>query len=140
MELGLTATSAATVAISGNALGVESGDSCEEDPYYGTMTEEIFGTSWEDSVIALAIENSDIELADDAKETLIVRAVYGGSVASNRQPNSNFTFAKVGTGSSSINASTGEVTASGTSGSSTTFSVTLTNRPEIVAYATVTVA
>ena len=61
MTLNLTATSASTVPINGNALAVETGDSCEEEPYYGTMTEEIFGVSWQDNVIALAIENSDLD-------------------------------------------------------------------------------
>lgn len=135
MDLNLTATSAATVSLSGNALGVESGDSCEEDPYYGTMTEEIFGASWEDSVVGLAIENSDIELSSGETATLIVRAVYGGSIASNRQPNSNFTFA-VESGSSTVTQA-GVVTAAG-SGESI-ISVTLTGRPEIVAFAQVTV-
>ena len=115
-----------------------SGDSCEEEPYYGTMTEEIFGYSWKEDVIALAIENSDIEIATGAKETLVVRAVYGGSVASARIDNSNLTFAVQSGDSASINASTGEITASKTG--DTVVSATLTGYADIVAYATVTVA
>lgn len=134
-DLNLTATSAATVSLTGNALGIESGNSCEEDPYYGTMTEEIFGASWQDNVIALAIENSDMELAVGATETLIVRAVYGGAMASNRQPNSAFTFVAE-SGSATVDEN-GVVT--GAAGDSV-ISVTLTARPEIVAYATVTAA
>ena len=137
-DLNLTATSAATVSLTGNALGVMSGDSCEEEPYYGTMTEEIFGYSWKEDVIALAIENSDIEIATGAKETLVVRAVYGGSVASARIDNSNLTFAVQSGDSASINASTGEITASKTG--DTVVSATLTGYADIVAYATVTVA
>ena len=60
-DLNLTATSAATISLTGNALGVSSEISCEESTYYGTMTEEIFGSSWVDNVIALAIENSDLD-------------------------------------------------------------------------------
>ena len=134
----MTATSAATVSLTGNALGVMSGDSCEEEPYYGTMTEEIFGYSWKEDVIALAIENSDIEIATGAKETLVVRAVYGGSVASARIDNSNLTFAVQSGDSASINASTGEISASKTG--DTVVSATLTGYPDVVAYATVTVA
>lgn len=132
-DLNLTATSAATISLTGNALGVEAGDSCEEDPYYGTMTEEIFGATWQENVIALAVENSDIELAVGETETLIVRAVYGGSVASNRQPNSAFTFAKE-SGSATVSEE-GIVTAAD---GESIISVTLTGRPEIVAYVTVT--
>lgn len=135
-DLNLTATSPATVSLAGNALGVESGDSCEEDPYYGTMTEEVFGATWQENVVGLAIENADLELNSGDTETLIVRAVYGGAVSSNRQPNSNFTFA-VESGSSATVNDAGLVTASGSG--ETVISVALTGRPEIVAYAQVTV-
>lgn len=136
-DLNLTATSAATISLTGNALGVDSDTSCEESPYYGTMTEEIFGSSWVDNVVALAIENSDIELAATETESLIVRAVFGGSVASQRKDNSNFTFA-VESGTSATVDQNGLVTASSTAGD-TVISVTLKDKPSIVAYATVSV-
>lgn len=94
-DLSLTASSAATVSLSGMALAVLDGATCEDDPYYGTMTEEIYGTKWQDDVIALAIENADVEIAKNGTETLIVRAVYGKGMASQRKDNSNFTFTKV---------------------------------------------
>lgn len=103
------------------------------------MTEEIFGANWKDDVIALAIENADIDLAQGGKETLIVRAVYGGSVASARIDNSNLTFAVQSGDSATINASTGEVTGA-TKAGDTVVSATLTGYADIVAYATVTVA
>lgn len=139
MTLNLTATSASTVPINGNALAVESGSSCEEEPYYGSMTEEIFGSSWEDNVIALAIENSDMELLNSGSDTLIVRTVFGGVTASSRQSNDNFTFA-VESGTSAAVNSAGLVTADATAVGDTVISVTLTARPEIVAYATVSVS
>lgn len=138
MTLNLTATSASTVPINGNALAVEAGLSCEEEPYYGTMTEEIFGTSWEDNVIALAIENSDMELVNGGSDTLIVRVVFGGATASARQSNDNFTFA-VESGSSAAVNSAGLVTADSTATGDTVISVTLTSKPDVVAYATVSV-
>lgn len=101
------------------------------------MTEEIFGSSWVDNVVALAIENSDIELAATETESLIVRAVFGGSVASQRKDNSNFTFA-VESGTSATVDQNGLVTASSTTGD-TVISVTLKDKPSIVAYATVSV-
>lgn len=139
-DLNLTATSAATVSLTGNALGVESGDSCEEEPYYGTMTEEIFGANWKDDVVALAIENADIELANSATETLIVRAVYGGAVASARIDNSNLTFTVQSGDSATVAAATGVITADGSRKGDTVVSATLTGYPDVVAYATVTVA
>ncbi len=137
-DLNLTATSAATISLTGTALGVESSTSCEEAPYYGTMTEEVFGTSWKDNVIALAIENSDIGLKNAETEALICRVVFGGSTASQRKDNSNFTFAVESGSSATINASTGVVTGTSTTGD-TVVSATLKERTDIVAYATVTV-
>ena len=139
MTLNLTATSASTVPINGNALAVEAGLSCEEEPYYGTMTEEIFGAVWQDNVIALAIENSDLELVNSASDTLIVRAVFGGATASARQNNSNFTFA-VESGTTAAVNSSGVVTANASGEGDTIISVTLTGRSDIVAFATVSVS
>lgn len=144
-NLALTSTGAATVSLTGSALAVSSGDTCEEDPYYGTMTEEIFGAVWQDDVIALAIENSEISLANGQTETLIVRAVFGGSVASQRKDNSDFTFAietsptATATGTE-VGANTGIVTAGATPGFAIV-SVSLTNYdnvPPAYAYVTVT--
>ena len=94
-NLSLTATSAATINLTGMALAVLDGATCEEDPYYGTMTEEIYGAKWQDDVVAIAVENAEMELSTNASETLIVRAVYGKGMASQRKDNSNFTFTKV---------------------------------------------
>lgn len=138
-DLNLTATSAATISLTGNALGVNSDISCEEAPYYGTMTEEIFGSSWVDNVIALAIENSDMDLSQGETETLLVRTVFGGSVASQRKDNSNFTFA-VESGTSATVSTDGVVTASSSATGDTIISVTLTDKNSIVAYATVSVS
>ena len=114
-----------------------SGDSCEEAPYYGTMTEEIFGYSWKDDVIALAIENSDIEIASTGKEKLAVRAVFGGNIASQRVDSSDITFAmESGNSYASVDA-TGIV--SGIGAGNAVVSATLKGRTDIVAYATVTV-
>lgn len=91
-DLTLSASSAATMSLEGMALAVLDGATCEEDGYYGTMTEEIYGADWRDSVIALACVNSDIELGTGESETLDMRVVYGGGVASQKKDNSNFTF------------------------------------------------
>ena len=79
-NLSLTATSAATINLTGMALAVLDGGSCEDDPYYGTMTQEIFGAKWQNDVVAIAVENADLELAASASEALIVRAVFGLSL------------------------------------------------------------
>ena len=141
--LNLTATSAATINLTGSALAVLSGDTCEDDPYYGTMTEEIYGAKWQDDVVALAVENSDIELAKSASETLIVRAVFGAGMASQRKDNSNFTFSVVSTPASTAtgtNVDTKGVVKAGTQAGVAVVQVVLTDAPDVdPAFVTVTV-
>ena len=141
--LNLAATSAATINLTGSALAVLSGDTCEEDPYYGTMTEEIYGAKWQDDVVALAVENSDIELAKSASETLIVRAVFGAGMASQRKDNSNFTFSVVSTPASTATGTTVDtkgVVKAGTQAGVAVVQVVLTGAPDVdPAFVTVTV-
>ena len=92
-DIAWSATSTASVSLSGSALAYEDGDSCEEDPVYGTMTQEIFTAKWQDEVVALAVENGNVELSQNEQEQLIVRAVFGGNVAAKVYDNANFTFA-----------------------------------------------
>lgn len=143
-DLSLTATSAATVSLSGQALAVLDGATCEEDPYYGTMTEEIFGAKWQDDVIALAVENADLDMNQNDTEALIVRAVFGKGMASQRKDNSNFNFtvatapAATATGVK-VAAETGVVSAGSVDGVAV-IEVSLKNAPNVPsAYATVTV-
>ena len=142
--LNLTATSAATINLTGSALAVLSGDSCEDDPFYGTMTEEIYGAKWQDDVVALAVENSDIELAKSASETLIVRAVFGSGMASQRKDNSNFTFSVVSSPASTAtgtNVDTSGVVKAGSQAGVAVVQVVLTDAPDVApAFVTVTVA
>lgn len=142
-DLSLTATSAATVSLSGQALAVLDGATCEDDPYYGTMTEEIYGAKWQDDVIALAIENADVEIAKSGTEALIVRAVYGKGMASQRKDNSNFTFTKVESPAATatgVTVSTEGVVTAGTTAGAAVVEVTLKGAPNVPpAFATVTV-
>lgn len=142
-NLSWSATSTATVSLNGSALAIDDGSSCEEDPIYGTMTQEIFGAKWQDDVKAVAIGNADINLAKSASETLQVYAVFGGGVASRMMDNSNFNFTvESGGTSASVNAS-GVVTATTTTGTAV-ISVTLKDAAgkatDKVGYANVTVA
>lgn len=141
-NLAWSATSTATVSLNGSALALDDGSSCEEDPIYGTMTQEIFGAKWQDDVKAVAVANADLELAKSATETLQVYAVFGGGVASRMMDNSNFKFAVESGTSATVGESTGVVTASATAGD-TVISVTLNDATgkatDKVGYANVTV-
>ena len=126
-DLTLNATSSAPTQLTGTALRYVASEGCTADASYGTMTEQIYGAKWQDSVVALAVENADMELGASETETAIVRVVYGGSVASQRKANSNFTFAKV-SGNATVNNE--GVVNSGASGESV-ISVTLTGYPTV---------
>lgn len=124
-ELSLTATGSAGTSLNGTALAVGSSDSCEDELYYGTMTEEIFNTAWQSNVVAIAVEGGDIDLENSGTETLKVRVIFGGNVASQVKANSNFTFA-VDSGSSATVSNAGVVTADSSATGTTYISVALT--------------
>ena len=143
-NLSLTATTTANVSLTGSALAVDTSDSCEEDLIYGTMTEEIFGSVWQDSVNSLAIENSEIDLAQSGTATLIVRAVFNDGRIPARMDNSAFTFAietaPTATATDTEVDATGKITAGSVAGFAI-ISVSLTdyeNVPPAYAYVTVT--
>lgn len=142
--LTLTATDTAPISLTGNALAISTTNSCEEEPYYGTMTQEIFGAAWQDDVIALAVENSDIELTANDTATLVVRAVFGGNMASVQKANSNFTFTvenpPVPATGVSVGENDGIITTSSATAGTAIISVALTDYPNVQpAYAVVTV-
>ena len=136
-NLSLTATSAATVSLTGSALAVDTSDSCEEDLIYGTMTEEIFGQVWQDNVIALAPVNSEIDMGADDTETIGVYAVFGNGMASRLiNDNSAFTFAIETSPASTITgievgASTGIITTTSATAGTAVISVTLTDHENV---------
>ena len=137
-DLTLNATSSAPTQLTGTALRYVASEGCTADASYGTMTEQIYGAKWQDSVKFIAPENGDIDLSTGETETLIMRVIYGGSVASQRKDNSNFTFTVL-EGDSNVSAS-GVVTAAGTAGK-TVIGITLTgyaNVPQAFAYVSVT--
>ena len=145
-DLTLAAASAATVPLTGTALAVTSADTCEDTPYYATMTEEIYGAVWQDNVIAIAVENGDVTLTQSGSETLLVRAVFGDNTPAQRMPNSAFTFAVEATPASTatgtqVGANTGVITAGSTDGECI-ISVNLTDYTDQVepAYVKVTVS
>lgn len=140
-NLAFAAGSTATTSLSGNALAVVDDTSCEEGFIYGTMTEEIVGAKWQDNVVALAIENAEIALSTGQTETLIVRAVYGGNMPSQRQDNSNFTFTLEADGATYAQVAAGTGVVSPVANGTAYIEVTLTGYNDVPpAYAEVTVS
>lgn len=118
------------MSLTGTATAVSDQDSCEDTGYYATMTEELFNTVWQDSVVALALEDAEIELAQSGTATLNVRAVFGGSIAAQRKDNSNFDFTMTeGTATgTTVGQNTGVITAGQTAGTGYV-TVTLKDNP-----------
>lgn len=144
MDLSWAATSAAPVSLSGTALAYDSLDTCVDDALYGTMTQEIFGSKWQDDVIALAAEDSDIDMAQNDTETAVIRAVFGGGMASQRKDNENFTFAVAESPAATatdVKVSNKGVITAGTQTGVAVIEVTLPDYPKVSpAYIKVTVA
>ena len=141
-DLNLTATSAATVSLSGSALAVDNTDSCESESYYGTMTEEIFGAKWQNEVKAIAFEDADIALAANGTQALVCYVLFDGNKAPKIVDNANFTFAVEDVTGFTVDAS-GVVTATATGNghiSATLKGADPGNGPAVVGYAEVTVA
>ena len=126
-DLTLNATSSAPTQLTGTALRYVASEGCTAEASYGTMTKQIYGAKWQDSVVALAVENADMELGASETETAIVRVVYGGSVASQRKANSNFTFTKV-SGNATVN---NEGVVNSSASGESVISVTLTGYPAV---------
>ena len=139
-NLSLTATGAATISLTGTALAVSSTTDCEEDAYYGTMTQELFNETWQSRVIALAVADAELALANNETTTLSVYAVFGSGMASVKKDNSNFTFT-VQSGTSATVSASGVVTASASATGVTIIEVSLTGYDNVSpAYVYVTVS
>ena len=110
------------------------------------MTQEIFGTTWQDDVVALAVANgSEISMTADDTYTMAVYAVFGNGMASSLKDNSNFTFAvetipaSTATGIE-VGANTGIITTTSATAGTAVISVSLTGHEDVPpALATVTV-
>lgn len=141
-DLNLTATSAATVSLSGSALAVDNTDSCEGESYYGTMTEEIFGAKWQNEVKAIAFEDADIALANGGTQTLVCYVLFDGNKAPKIVDNANFTFA-VEDGDTFVGVDNKGIVTAKTAGtahiSATLKGADPSNGPAVVGYAEVTV-
>ena len=111
------------------------------------MTEEVFGQTWQDNVIALAVSNSEITMGANDSETLQVYAVFKGSVASQLVNNADLTFAIETTpastvgGTIEVGTNTGIITTETATPGTCVISVTLTGYDSTVlpGLATVTV-
>ena len=80
-ELSMTMTGASTTAFEGSALAVDE-ESCEVKGYYAEIIEVLFNARWYSNVRSLAIDDSDITIANGATVNLAtdVYAIYNNAL------------------------------------------------------------
>lgn len=135
MELSMTSTGVANSPIAGSALDNPSAD-CSDGGYYAIITEQLSGSSWYDNVFALAIEDSDIELATTTgTATLSVYALPLNGAAF-KPPYEDLTFTSAANGTATV---TQEGVVTGVARGSTTVTVSIKNKAGVEAIANITV-
>lgn len=135
MELSMTSTGVANSPIAGSALDNPSAD-CSDGGYYAIITEQLSGSSWYDNVFALAIEDSDIELATTTgTATLSVYALPLNGAAF-KPPYEDLTFTSAANGRATV---TREGVVTGVAQGSTTVTVSIKNKAGVEAIANITV-
>lgn len=135
MELSMTSTGVANSPIAGSALDNPSAD-CSDGGYYAIITEQLSGSSWYDNVFALAIEDSDIELATTTgTATLSVYALPLNGAAF-KPPYEDLTFTSAANGTATV---TQEGVVTGVAHGSTTVTVSIKNKAGVEAIANITV-
>lgn len=135
-DLSMTMTGATTSNLSGTALAVMDSTSCEAGGYFARIKEIRYTGNAYDSLMAMSVSNNEIELAQGETETLRIKGIYAGNIVG-EIPNADLTFVSGTPSVASVDNNTGVITAS-TNGSSL-ITITLTSKPDVVAYANVTV-
>lgn len=135
MELSMTSTGVANSPIAGSALDNPSAD-CSDGGYYAIITEQLSGSSWYDNVFALAIEDSDIELATTTgTATLSVYALPLNGAAF-KPPYEDLTFTSAANGTATVSQ---EGVVTGVAEGNTTVTVSIKNKVGVEAVANITV-
>lgn len=134
-SLSLTSTGASTTPLSGTALAYDSPDGCDEGGYYAKIIKVEEGYHWYDSTSAIYIADSEIDIKQLESQTLKVLA-YGPMFSGMVVNNADLTFTSSADGTATVD-KTGKV--SGVAEGECTIKVVVTNKPSLVAFATVNV-
>ena len=132
-ELSLTSGGLATASLSGSALATYSGNG----GHYAIITEVIYGKSALDNIISLAVADSDIDLSVGETDTIKVYAIYSDGTVPSIIDNALLTFTS---SADSVATVTSDGVVSGVGAGSANIEVVATDKPELSAYAVVTVA
>lgn len=137
-ELSLTSSGAATSSLSGKALASYTGASCEEDGTYAEIVSVTYNKDEFADVKTIVIADSDVEIAEGEDQTLVVYAIYGGTVAPRVIDNSKLTFTSSADENATVGAHTGVV--HGVQAGDAHIEVIVTSKPTLKNAAVVTVS
>jgi hypothetical protein len=136
-ELSLTSGGIATSSLNGSALATFSGNSgCSDKGYYAIISEVIYAKNAFDNVVSIAIADSDVILAENETQKLVVLAIYSDGTAPTVLDNGLFTFTSTDDTKVSVD-NDGVVT--GVAQGNATISVVATGYTALSAYAIATV-
>lgn len=140
-EFSLTSSGVSTSSLNGSALATYTGeagcDATNGGGYYAIISEIIYGKSATSNLVAIAIENSDIDLASGDTATLVVYGIYNDGTVPSIIDNSLLTFTSATQATATVsNAGVVTAVASGES----VIEVVVTDKTTITANAVVTVA
>lgn len=137
-DLSLTSNGVATVPLNGNAqVSYDTATSCDNTGFYGRIKEIVFNADLLDDASAIVVADSDIDLVEGDTQTLKVMAIFNGMTAPKVLDNASLTFASATQSVATVAQGTGVVEA--LSAGESVIDVVVTDHPELVAKAVVTV-
>lgn len=133
--LSMTASGVSNSSLSGQALASYTTANCSDMGMYGTVKMKIYGKNWTEDLESMAVDGAEISMNTGEKLTLKVVGIFTGGVTGVLN-NSNLTFTS-GTQATATVSNTGEIEAK--QAGSTVIEIAATDKPDVKAYAEVTV-
>lgn len=133
--LSMTASGVSNSSLSGQALASYTTANCSDMGMYGTVKMKIYGKNWSEDLESMAVDGAEISMNTGEKLTLKVVGVFSGGITGVLN-NSNLTFTS-GTQATATVSNVGEVEAK--QAGTTIIEITATDKPDVKAYAEVTV-
>lgn len=133
--LSMTASGVSNSSLSGQALASYTTVNCSDMGMYGTVKMKIYGKNWSEDLETMAVDGAEITMSTGDKTTLKVVGIFSGGVTGVLN-NTNLTFTS-GTQATATVSNVGEVEAK--QAGTTIIEITATDKPDVKAYAEVTV-
>lgn len=133
--LSMTASGVSNSSLSGQALASYTTANCSDMGMYGTVKMKIYGKNWSEDLESMAVDGAEISMNTGEKLTLKVVGIFSGGITGVLN-NNNLTFTS-GTQATATVSNTGEIEAK--QAGTTVIEITATDKPDVKAYAEVTV-